>query len=118
MSDEIRAQLKSLNERRMSLLRDLSKLDHEIQSCKAKLSPPPIKTSREFVCHCHLRFDWWLSLLDHILENSGDPLHYDDGEIIDGKHIVRNTTIVGNPISRKQAASKFDANTVDVDDLA
>ena len=118
MSDEIKAQLKSLNERRVDLLRQLSKLDHEIQNCQSKLSPPPTKISRQFVCHCHLRFDWWLSLLDHLMENSGDVNHYDDGEIIDGKHIVRNTTIVGNPISRKQAASKFDATTVDVDDLA
>lgn len=127
----INKQLRALREKQMAEQPDHAKYRHLTHKPAPAHTEPHftgINTSatRIFLCGCGKRFDYVFDMHSHISDFANPEKHYDDGEILNGRRIKRDTTRAGNPIKSartikpttgpKPTATRL-ATDADIDDL-
>lgn len=120
-----------LLQQRVFKLRELDEIDNKLESIrnnqveigliKGPLSAPPevvhykSPVKREYPCHCGAVLPSYLERDSHI-KASNNPTCGRDGEILNGRHVHRDDTIVGDPIKTSTPIRKSTAKFID-DDL-
>lgn len=110
------ARIMQLRLEETELRAQLAAIELELIAAESAILPPPpvfreINTTlpRRFDCHCGLSFPSYLERESHIDAMEVQGLysgHYKDGEWLGDKKLVRDTTIVGEPVIKATKAPK------------